>query len=210
MARAIILSFLIFCLLSLTLVQAEHPIVRRRSRARAFIELQCQKTLYPDLCTRSLSYYVNNFTTTLSQQKLSQFALRVSLARAESTQAYVTEVAKGLKKTKGKDVIAVKECLDQINDGVAQLSNCIKETSNIKENGESSDFPWHASNVQTWMSAALTDASFCIDGFSGRALGGKTKAMIKAKVLNLQQVTSNALSLFNRFAARYRSHANKP
>lgn len=212
MARAISLSFLIFCLLilTLTLVQAKHPIVRRRSRARAFIELQCQKTLYPDLCIRSLSYYVNNFTTTLSQQKLAQIALKVSLARAESTQVYVTEVAKGLKRTKGKDYLAIKDCLEQINDGVEQLTNCIKETSSIKENGESRDFPWHASNVQTWMSAALTDASFCIDGFSGRALGGKTKSMIKAKVLNLEQATSNALSLFNRFAARYRSHAIKP
>ncbi|KAL0347694.1 UNVERIFIED_CONTAM: Pectinesterase inhibitor 9 [Sesamum calycinum] len=211
MALKINLPFFLLSLLVLTLVQAEHPVVRRRSRARAFIELQCWTTLYPDLCVRCLSYYVSNFTTTLSHQQLAQIALKVSLERAESTQAYVTEVAMELKQRKAKDYRAVKECLDQINDGVDQLTNCIKETRMIKENGTTSNFPWHASNVQTWMSTALTDASMCMDGFSSRAIEGKKKAIIKAKVLNLEQATSNALALFNRFAARYRSsHVNKP
>lgn len=209
MAQTNKISFLLLSLLISALVHAEHPILRRRSRARAFIEAQCHTTLYPDLCIRSLSYYVSNFTTTLSHQQLAQIALKVSLAKAESTKTYVTHVANELKQTKSYQ--AVKECLDQINDGVEQLSNCIKETQMIKENGETVDFPWHASNVQTWMSTALTDASMCIDGFSGRAVGGKTKALIKAKVLNLEQATSNALALFNRFAARYRSsHVGKP
>ncbi|KAG8391644.1 hypothetical protein BUALT_Bualt01G0208800 [Buddleja alternifolia] len=211
MAQIVKLSFFLLPLLIFTLVRAEHTVVHRRSRARAFIESQCQTTLYPDLCVRCLSYYVSNFTKTLSHHQLAQIALKVSLSRAESTRAYVTGVAKELRRTKGKDYPAVKECLSQINDGVDQLTNCIKETGKIKEDGETSDFPWHASNVQTWMSTALTDATMCIDGFSGRAIGGKTKAMIKAKVLNLQQVTSNALALFNRFAARYRSfHVKKP
>ncbi|KAK4397471.1 Pectinesterase inhibitor 9 [Sesamum angolense] len=211
MALKISLPFFLLSLLVLTLVRAEHPVVRRRSRARAFIELQCRTTLYPDLCVRCLSYYVSNFTTTLSHQQLAQIALKVSLERAESTQAYVTEVAMELKQRKAKDYRAVKECLDQINDGVDQLTNCIKETRMIKENGTTSNFPWHASNVQTWMSTALTDASMCMDGFSSRAIEGKKKAIIKAKVLNLEQATSNALALFNRFAARYRSsHVNKP
>ncbi|GFP97898.1 21 kDa protein [Phtheirospermum japonicum] len=202
----------LFSLLILTLVRADHTVVHRRSRARAFIEFQCQTTLYPGLCVRTLSYYARDFTTTLSHKQLAQIALKVTIARAESTRAYVTWVAKGLNPTKAKDYQAIRQCLDQISDGVDLLTNCIKETQKIKERGAGSrDFPWRASNVQTWMSTALTDASMCINGFPGRSIGGKTKAMIKAKVLNLQQVTSNALALFNSFAARYRlSHVKKP
>ncbi|KAL7121130.1 hypothetical protein ACP275_02G163800 [Erythranthe tilingii] len=192
-------------LMILTLVRAERPVIHRQSRARAFIQSQCQTTLYPDLCIRSLSYYAVNFTTTLSHRKLAQFAVKVSLAKAESTRAYITGLANHLNQTKDKGYLSVRECLDRINDGVDLLTNCIKEAQKIKEDGENSDFPWRASNIQTWMSSALTDVSVCVDGFSGRALGGKTKAMIKAKVLNLQQLTSIALALFNRFAARYRS-----
>ncbi|KAK6162534.1 hypothetical protein DH2020_002375 [Rehmannia glutinosa] len=151
---------------------AEHSVVHRRSRARAFIESQCQTTLYPNLCIRTLSYYARNFATTLSHKQLAQFALKVTLARAESTRAYVTGVANGLNRTTAKDYRAVIECLDQINDGVDQLTKCIKETQKIREDGRGNrEFPWRASNVQTWMSTALTDASMCIDGFSGRAIG---------------------------------------
>lgn len=208
-----ITTFLVFSLLALTLVQAQKPAIqhRPRSRARAFIEMQCATTLYPKLCISSLSPYVANFGKTLSHRQLAQTALKITLVKAESTQAYITDVAKRLNQTKGPEARSVAQCLDQINDGVEQLKNCIKEAQHIKEDGESSDFTWHASNVQTWMSTALTDASLCIDGFSGKTIGGKTKAFIKAKVLNLQQLTSIALALFNRFAARFRaSHFIKP
>ncbi|KAG6435662.1 hypothetical protein SASPL_100537 [Salvia splendens] len=206
MAKTI--AFLALSLLVLTLVQAQHPVSRgrARSRARAFIESQCETTLYSTMCVSYLSPYVASFTKTLSHRQLAQTALKVTLARAESTQAYITEVAQRLNKTNGPESRSVRECLDQINDGVDQLTKCIKEAQHIKENGgSSSDFTWHASNVQTWMSTALTDASMCIDGISGRAIGGKTKALIKARVLNLQHVTSIALALFNRFAARFRA-----
>ncbi|KAL3829559.1 hypothetical protein ACJIZ3_018361 [Penstemon smallii] len=212
MAQIVCLTnFVLLSVLLFTLVQAEHPVVYRRSRARAFIESQCKATLYRDLCVRSLSYYAKNLTSPFSHKQLAQIALKVTLAKAESTRAYVTNVAKELKQTKAKYYQVVEECLSQISDGVDQLTNCIIETRNIKEDDKSNDFPWHASNIQTWMSTALTDSSTCIDGFSGRAIGGKTKAMIKAKVVNLEQLTSNALALFNRFAARYRSaHVKKP
>lgn len=82
----------------------------------------------------------------------------------------------------------------------------------IKEKGGSiRDFPWHASNVQTWMSAAMTDANMCMDGFSGGAVGGRAKALVGAKVLNLVQTTSVSLALFDRFVARYASsHSSQP
>ncbi|CAF2380530.1 unnamed protein product [Brassica napus] len=37
---------------------------------------------------------------------------------------------------------------------------------------------WKMSNVQTWVSAALTDETTCLDGFSGRAMEGKVKKLI--------------------------------
>ncbi|KAG6427986.1 hypothetical protein SASPL_112234 [Salvia splendens] len=176
MAKTI--TFLALSLVALTLVQAQHPVSprRARSRARAFIEAQS--------CHQQLAH--------------------TALAKAEITQAYITQVAQRLNRTKGPEIRSVMECLDQINDGVDQLTKSIKEAQDIKEDEENSEFSWHASNVQTWMSTALTDASMCIDGISGRTIGGKTNALIKARVLNLQQVTSIALALFNRFAARFR------
>ncbi|TKY49861.1 21 kDa protein [Spatholobus suberectus] len=84
---------------------------------------------------------------------------------------------------------------------VDRLSRSLKELKLCKAKGE--DFAWHISNVETWVSAALTDESTCGDGFAGKALNGKIKASIRARMLNVAQVTSNALSLINQYAAKH-------
>lgn len=65
------------------------------------------------------------------------------------------------------------------------------------------DFTWHISNVETWVSSALTDESTCSDGFAGNAMNGKIKTSIRARMVNIAQVTSNALSLVNQYAANH-------
>ncbi|KAL2553028.1 Pectinesterase inhibitor 11 [Forsythia ovata] len=133
------LSFLFFFVFSL--VGAMHPVIHRQSRARAFVESQCRATLYPELYVRCLSNLVTNSNgTQLSHQQLAQTALRVSLARAQSTRIYITEVSKQLKKSKAKDYQQVKDCFDQINDGVDEITNSIKELQQMNEDGES-EFP---------------------------------------------------------------------
>ncbi|XP_052194543.1 pectinesterase inhibitor 9-like [Diospyros lotus] len=184
-----------------------NPTYTHRSRAMAFVEAQCRATRYPQLCVQCLSANTNS-TTIQNPQQLAQFALTVSLAKARYTTAYVTKVAAELKRKKAKEYQVVKDCLDQINDSVDQLSQSVKELQLINEDGEA-NFYWRMSNVQTWVSTALTDAASCIEGFSGHAMGGKVKATVRARVLNVAQVTSNALALFNRFAARHRA-TSKP
>ncbi|MCI84932.1 21 kDa protein, partial [Trifolium medium] len=49
--------------------------------------------------------------------------------------------------------------------------------------------------------AALTDDNTCLDGFAGPSMNGNAKAAIENKVVNVTQVTSNALALVNRFAS---------
>ncbi|PHT59128.1 hypothetical protein CQW23_01491 [Capsicum baccatum] len=177
-------------------------------RANKLVEAQCRSTRYPKLCVSSLSNYI---TTTSEPQELAHVALKVSLAKAIYTRAYVKNVCKQLEKTKSsKDYQAVKECLNQISDGVSLLFNSVKELHHLSLDKES-EFVWHRSNVQTWLSTVLTNAFTCMDGISSYKLGGyKVKATIKAKVLNVAQVTSNALALFNGYAVRHKDshHSN--
>ncbi|XP_055817471.1 21 kDa protein-like [Solanum dulcamara] len=170
-------------------------------RANKFVESQCRRTRYPKLCTTSLSNYI---TTTSEPQELAHAALKVSLVKAIYTRAYVKNVCKQLEKTKAKDYQAVKDCLGQISDGVSLLFNSVEELHHLNLDKES-EFVWHRSNVQTWLSTVLTDAFTCMDGMSNYKFGGyKVKATIKAKVLNVAQVTSNALALFNGYALRHK------
>ncbi|XP_060218874.1 21 kDa protein-like [Lycium barbarum] len=168
-----------------------------------FVESQCKHTRYPDLCMSSLATHVN--PTSQDPQEIAQVALKVSLVKAVYTKNYLKTVSKELKQNKAKEYQAVKDCLDQMSDSVSQLTNSFKEFQHMKsaENSEG-DFAWYQSNVQTWLSTVLTDTYICMDGFNGFPMGGKTMAMIKARVLNVAQVTSNSLALLNGFAVRHR------
>lgn len=91
-----------------------------------------------------------------------------------------------------------------MGDSVDQLSRSMKEIGHMgHSNGQ--DFLWHMSNVQTWVSAALTNENTCVDGFSGHLMDGKMKSAIRMRVTNVAQVTSNALALVNHFATRHKN-----
>lgn len=92
----------------------------------------------------------------------------------------------------------MRDCIENMGDTVDRLSQSVRELGQVGQ-----DFLWHMSNVQTWVSAALTDENTCLDGFSGHSMDGNVKAAIRRRVANVAQVTSNALALVNRFASKH-------
>lgn len=196
----LLLLLSIFCISGT--VEPGPPAFPRRSRARAYIEASCRTTHYPALCIQYLCVFEN--TTIQTPEQLAQAALSVSLYRATYTRSYMLKVARELKAMKSKDYQVVKDCLDQINDSVNQLSQSIRELHRLgSQQGVGDDIFWHINNVETWVSSAMTDANTCIDGFPERNMS-KLKATIKGKVMNVAQTASNALALFHQYAARYK------
>ncbi|KAL8254041.1 hypothetical protein R6Q59_032262 [Mikania micrantha] len=186
-----------------------NPSVICASRARAYVENQCRPTLYPDLCVRTLLPFASKMTAPDTEQ-LARISLTTCLLKARLTKAYVNNVAKEFNKTTNAPYHeAVTDCLTQINDGVTQITQSVKEQKRMMHD-EEKYFSWHESNVQTWVSTALTDVTACLDRISDKTIGGKEKGTIKARVLNVKRLASNALALFNRFATRHRgSHRIK-
>ena len=165
----------------------------------SFIESSCSSTTYPAVCVKTLSAYASAIQQ--SPRQLAHTALSVSLSKCQSTKTFVSKMTK-MKGLKSREYEAVKDCLEEMGDTVDRLSKSIHELKHIGQ-AKGQDFLWHMSNVETWVSAALTDENTCLDGFSGKALDGKVKASIKAQVVNVAQVTSNALALINSYASKH-------
>ncbi|KAL3645218.1 hypothetical protein CASFOL_010398 [Castilleja foliolosa] len=164
--------------------------------AASFITNSCRATTYPSVCVQSLSSYAS--TIQKSPKQLVITALSVSVERAQSTKSFVRKLTK-FRGLKPREYAAIKDCYDQISDSVGRLSDSARELKTLGRAGKT-DFLWHMSNMQTWVSAALTDDSTCMDGFSGRALDGRIKSSVRARLTSVAQVTSNALALCNKFA----------
>lgn len=166
----------------------------------SFIKNSCQATRYPALCVHSLSGYAAVIRR--SHRHLAQAALLVSLSRARSSASFVSRLAR----SRGLglwDHRAIRDCVENMGDTVDRLAQSVREIGRAGR-GPRRDFEWHMSNVQTWVSAALTDEDTCMDGFTRRAPGDRrVKVAVRRLVEEVAQVTSNALALVNRFASRH-------
>lgn len=186
-------------LLSLSLLCISGKSDAPAAAATSFIRAKCRTTTYPSLCIQSLSTYANTIKS--NPKQLAQTALSVSLERAQSTRTFVTKLTK-FRGLKGREFAALRDCLEEMSDCVDRLSNSVQELKNMAR-ARGPELSWHISNVQTWVSGALTDGNTCVDGFAGRALNGRIKSSIKSRMTNVAQVTSNALALINQFAGKY-------
>ncbi|CAL5211096.1 unnamed protein product [Lathyrus oleraceus] len=184
----------------------ESSLAKHNSQTITYIESSCNGTLYPNLCIRCLNKF--SHSTINGPQHLAQLALSVSLSRALQTRVYLLNVAKELKAINHNNkrmYLTVQDCVNQINDSVDQLTQAIKELKKLNQVNTiiNDKVLWHISNVETWVSTALTDASSCVQSFPGHRLS-KRVATIKVKAKNVAEVTSNALALFHSYASRYK------
>ncbi|ESQ29111.1 hypothetical protein EUTSA_v10023696mg [Eutrema salsugineum] len=193
-------TFFLILLLSTTILQSSSANPKRPEPDR-FIVSSCQTTRYPSLCVHTLSAY-STMIRHNNDQDLAQTALTISLARARSVAIFVVKLTKETPSFKRREYLAIKDCIEVLGNSVDRLGQSVKELGRAGHAVASEDFMWKMSNVQTWVSAALTDETTCLDGFSGQAMEGKLKRLIRLKVVHVAQVTSNALALVNHFAEK--------
>ncbi|KAH7864452.1 hypothetical protein Vadar_029707 [Vaccinium darrowii] len=171
--------------------------------ATNFIASSCQATLYPTQCIQCLSGYATTIQT--SPKKLAQAALSVSLDRIQSTSDYISTMT-SVSGLPPREYQAVKDCATTMRDSASQVKKSVHELDQISGQADEVSM-MHASNVQTWVSAALTNENTCVDGFSSQDMNGDVKDGITSRVLDATQVTSNALALVNQFVAQHKAPA---
>ncbi|KZV15007.1 21 kDa protein [Dorcoceras hygrometricum] len=161
-----------------------------------FIKASCSVTAYPRLCYASLSTQATAIQQ--SPRLLADAALSVSLNTARSTAADMAELLKlgGLRPREGT---AIRECMEQLADSVDRLRRSTTEMTLINRR-RSSHFWLIIGDIQTWVSAALTDEDTCMDGFSAPTTC-EVKTAVREKISRVARMTSNALALVNHYAA---------
>lgn len=163
-----------------------------------FILTSCQSTLYPNLCFHSLSRYANQIQQDPAQ--LARVAIGVSLSRAKRMANYVSYLSRQADYgAEPRAASALHDCFSVFGDAVEDIRDSLKQMRRLDGSGESLRF--QMSNVQTYMSAALTNEDTCTDGFED-VQDGPMKAEVCDRTVKVMQVTSNALALVNSFVAK--------
>ncbi|XP_031380534.1 21 kDa protein-like [Punica granatum] len=171
-------------------------VVRAETRFNTeFIRTSCSKTTYPRLCFSSLSRHASLIQT--SPKLLAGAALNGTLDATRSTSGMMLKLSRTLGMT-ARQIGAMKDCVEELADSVEELRRSIAEMSRLRR---TSDFGLVMNDIETWVSAALTDETTCSDGFAGKAMNSKVKNAVRGQILTVAHLTSNALALINRFAA---------
>ncbi|KAI9101487.1 hypothetical protein K1719_023969 [Acacia pycnantha] len=166
-----------------------------------FIRTSCNSTTYPRLCFASLSKHAAFIQT--DRVLLTGTALNVTLKAAKATSAIMSALSKSYGGgMKPREAAAMSDCLEELSDSMDELRKSIGEMSQL---GGSSNFELTKNDVQTWVSAALTDESTCTDGFEGVHNNGTLKNTVRSRIVQVAHLTSNALAFINQLAAS--SHA---
>ncbi|KAL4197477.1 hypothetical protein AMTRI_Chr04g188400 [Amborella trichopoda] len=179
----------LFFSLVLTVVLPTITAVTNDSRSD-FIRTSCDTTLYPSLCYDSLSVYSDSIKQSPSQ--LARAAVSVSLKSTQKASALVARLGHST-----REHGSVRDCAENLADALDQVKRSARELSRLSRAG----FRLQMGNVQTWLSAAITNDDTCMDGFdgSGESDGGGVTAL-SGRVSGAKQVTSNALALVNNLA----------
>ncbi|WMV60121.1 hypothetical protein MTR67_053506 [Solanum verrucosum] len=144
----------------------------------------CTKASYPKICIRTLSSY----STIKTPKDLAKASLNVSISRANKASKFLKNLKVKSKREKGELV----DCIEQIGDSIHELRKALFE---LKHLHKGIGFKFQMNNLETWISASLTNDDTCLDGF--KEIDGKVRYDVKRKISNVAKVTSNALYLIN-------------
>ncbi|KAJ0971125.1 hypothetical protein J5N97_019084 [Dioscorea zingiberensis] len=203
---AALLTLLLFVLNSNTCTAARltHSGMSTSSSVE-FIRKSCIKTDYPALCFNSLSSHASTIQT--SPKQLADAALIVSLDQTRSTSSMIHVMAKG-RGMSSREAEAMSDCMESLGDSVEELKQSLHAMGELR----GKDFKLHLSDVQTWVSAALTDENTCMSGFKNNGIkndeGAENK--VRSQVVKVAHLTSNALALINGIAVTKCGKARRP
>ncbi|KAF5729884.1 putative Plant invertase/pectin methylesterase inhibitor superfamily protein [Tripterygium wilfordii] len=162
---------------------------------KEYIKTSCTNTTYPRLCYKSLSTYASKING--DPKLLATTALNVTYISTQSTSKLMKRISR-IHNLRPRVAAAVADCVEVLGDSVDELQRSIEEMGRA---GGGPSFGIVMNDIETWVSAALTDDDTCMDGFGGKAMKGRVKMLVRKNILRVSRLTSNALALVNNYAS---------
>ncbi|XP_050365958.1 pectinesterase inhibitor 6-like [Argentina anserina] len=161
---------------------------------RSYVEDACSVTRYRDLCIHSLASFSS--IAKKSPSRWARAGVSVTLGETKNVAGYLVTLKKQKNGMKGKSGAALSDCIECFGNAIDELHKSLGVLRKLSR----TTFVTQMGNLNTWLSAALTDGNTCLDGFEEDQRGKQIKSL-QSRVLRATRFTSNALALANKLAA---------
>ncbi|KAK2664014.1 hypothetical protein Ddye_002588 [Dipteronia dyeriana] len=161
------------------------------SNSAESIRTVCGVTQYPDSCFTSISSLNNNNLSLISQKNpdpetIFKLSLRVTINELTK----VSSLFKTLNERHSE--VALRDCTSQFEDAVSRLNDSMSEMEVVGP-GEKMLTERKVNDIQTWISAAMTDQETCLDGLE--EMGSTAVDEVKANLKKSKEFLSNSLAI---------------
>ncbi|EXC10300.1 21 kDa protein [Morus notabilis] len=159
-----------------------------------YVRQACAVTRYRSLCIRSLSPFSDAAKT--SPSRWARAGVSVTITEAKSAVQYLIKLKRQENRARGaRNSAALSDCIECFGNAIDELHKSLGILRNLNRR----TFGTQMGDLNTWLSAALTDADTCLDGFEGQK--GREVRRIRSRVSRASCVTSNSLALANKLAS---------
>ncbi|XP_077240378.1 21 kDa protein-like [Tasmannia lanceolata] len=187
---AVLSAFLLFPAL-IGAAPAPGPSVTGNNDPTEFIRKSCPTTLYPEICYTTLVGHANSVHQ--NPGRLAVAAVSVSVKKAKHAAVYFSSLSRNSGGGDASADAALHDCISMFSDAIDLMSGSKAELQ-VGKQGQ-------ISNVETLMSAALTNMETCMNGFE-EVPSGPLKSDVSNRAAYVKKVTGNALSLVTGFATK--------
>ncbi|KAG5228367.1 pectinesterase [Salix suchowensis] len=169
--------------------ESEESLYLSSSNPAESIKTVCDMTQYPSSCFSSISSL--NSPAKPDPEVIFKLSLQVSISDLKNLSSFLISF---------NDVssqAAVKDCVSQFDDSLSRLNDSLSAME--VGPGEKMLTLEKVKDIQTWVSAAMTDQDTCIDGLE--EMGSKFLDEIKAKIERSKEFLSISLAIIAKMQA---------
>ncbi|RDX61159.1 Pectinesterase inhibitor 6, partial [Mucuna pruriens] len=159
------------------------------AKGRDNVRDACRVTRYPDFCVRSLAPFSNSAGK--SPSKWARAGVSVTIGEVKNVKAYLANL-KRHGRIRGRNRVALSDCVESFADALDELHKSLGVLRRLSR----STFGSQMGDLNTWISAALTNEDTCLNGFQGEK--ERKIKLLQNRVLKVYYITSNALALVNK------------
>ncbi|KAK9040825.1 hypothetical protein V6N11_015963 [Hibiscus sabdariffa] len=149
----------------------------------------CEGTLYPDLCVSTISTLPD--LASKSVPELIQATRNRTMYEVRLSSSNCTTIVEGLKSITALEKAAIKDCLELFDDTLEELRVALSDLA-PKKLAVSKNYH----DLQTFLSAAMTNQYTCLDGFSRTK--GNIRNYIKKGLHDISHHVSNSLVMLKK------------
>lgn len=179
---AVVLLTMIIGLMLAVLIRESNTEERQRLDAAESIKTVCSVTQNPDSCFTALSSSldISTATTKPDPEVILKLSLQVNFNE-------LSNLTSSIKSVYGNHPeVALRDCMDQSRDALSRLNDSMSEMNAPLTDRTVSD-------IQTWISAAMTDEESCLDGLE--EMGSTAADEVKSTMKKSKELLSYSLAI---------------